>query len=110
MAEEKIRFFSVVFLFAIALKLSGLKFRRSEKSDACDVSGFMGTAVGVGGPPITLLYHDISGPVLRATCTIFLNRNSNIITASRNRKLDPEIFLSASFSSSCYWEWLFLDL
>jgi hypothetical protein len=27
----------------------------------------MGTAVGVGGPPIALLYHDVPGPVLRAT-------------------------------------------
>lgn len=31
------------------------------------VSGFMGTASGIGGPPVALLYHDAQAPVLRAT-------------------------------------------
>ena len=69
-AEERIGvLFGSLLLFAIALKLSGLKFERSQKNlmlAGC-VSGFMGTAVGVGGPPIALLYHDVSGSVLRAT-------------------------------------------
>lgn len=31
------------------------------------LSGFMGTASGIGGPPVALLYHDAQAPVLRAT-------------------------------------------
>ena len=69
-AEERIGvLFGSLLLFAIALRLSGLKFKRSQKNlmVAGCVSGFMGTSVGVGGPPIALLYHDVSGSVLRAT-------------------------------------------
>ena len=72
--EEKIGvLFGGLLPFAIALKLSGLKFERSQKNlmlGGC-MSGFMGTAVGVGGPPIALLYHDVSGPVLRATLSLY---------------------------------------
>ena len=80
-AEEKIGvLFGSLLLFAIALKLSGLKFERSQKNlmlGGC-VSGFMGTAVGVGGPPIALLYHDVSGPVLRATLSPYFLITSRI--------------------------------
>ena len=69
-AEQRLGvLFGILLLFAITLKISGLKFERTHKNfliGGC-VSGFMGTAVGVGGPPIALLYHDVPGPVLRAT-------------------------------------------
>jgi hypothetical protein len=35
------------------------------------LSGFMGTTVAVGGPPIALAFHDLPGPVMRATLSIY---------------------------------------
>ena len=61
--------FGVLLLVAMALRLVGISPRRTPGTllaGGC-LSGFMGTAVGVGGPPIALLYHDAPGPVLRAT-------------------------------------------
>ena len=35
------------------------------------LSGFMGTIVSIGGPPIALLYQNESGPSLRGTLSAF---------------------------------------
>ncbi|MEE2769398.1 MAG: sulfite exporter TauE/SafE family protein [Actinomycetota bacterium] len=61
--------FGVLLLLAVALRLVGIKPPRTPgtlASAGC-LSGFMGTTVGVGGPPIALLYQDVPGPLLRAT-------------------------------------------
>ncbi len=69
-AEERLGLlFAVLLLAAVALKASGVHTTRNRRSLvlAGGLSGFMGTTVAVGGPPIALLYHDAPGPVLRAT-------------------------------------------
>ena len=40
---------------------------RSTQLTAGAVSGVTGTAVGIGGPPVALLYQHQAGPVVRAT-------------------------------------------
>jgi len=61
--------FGVLVLLAVGMKVSGLHPVRNRRSllIAGGLSGFMGTTVAVGGPPIALLYHDVSGAVMRAT-------------------------------------------
>ena len=61
--------FGVLLLLAVGRKASGIHAGRNHRTlmAAGSLSGFMGTTVGVGGPPIALLYHDVPGSVLRAT-------------------------------------------
>jgi uncharacterized membrane protein YfcA len=62
-------FFGVLILLAVGLSVSGLHPRRTTASltTAGVVSGFMGTAVGIGGPPLALLFQHAPGPELRAS-------------------------------------------
>lgn len=62
-------------LLAVLVSLTGLDFRRTPSAmlAAGMVSGFMGTAAAVGGPPVALAYQRESGPVIRSTlCRFFL--------------------------------------
>ena len=61
--------FGVLVLLAVGMKVSGIHPTRNRRSllVAGGLSGFMGTTVAVGGPPIALLYHDAPGVVMRAT-------------------------------------------
>lgn len=63
----------VLVLVAVLLSLAGLNVRRtpSRLMAVGAVSGFMGTAATVGGPPIALVYQRDSGPLLRATLARF---------------------------------------
>lgn len=73
-AEERLGvLFGVLILVSVALKASGLHSRRTPCSllAAGGLSGFMGTTVAVGGPPIALAFHDLPGPVLRATLSSY---------------------------------------
>ena len=69
-AEDRLgTLFGVLVLLAVGMKVSGLHPTRNRRSllIAGGLSGFMGTPVAVGGPPIALLYHDVPGVVMRAT-------------------------------------------
>lgn len=60
-------------LLAVALSASGLhpRPRPSVLVSAGTLSGFMGTAVSVGGPPIALVYQAESGPRIRGTLSAY---------------------------------------
>jgi uncharacterized membrane protein YfcA len=73
-AEERLGvLFGVLLLLSVALKASGVHTGRSPRSlmVAGGLSGFMGTTVAVGGPPIAIAFHDLPGPVMRATLSIY---------------------------------------
>ena len=73
-ADERLGvLFGVLLLLSVALKASGVHTGRSPRSlmVAGGLSGFMGTTVAVGGPPIALAFHDLPGPVMRATLSIY---------------------------------------
>jgi uncharacterized membrane protein YfcA len=73
-AEERLGvLFGVLLLLSVALKASGVHTGRTPRSlmVAGLLSGFMGTTVAVGGPPIALAFHDLPGPVMRATLSIY---------------------------------------
>jgi uncharacterized membrane protein YfcA len=67
-ADDITIFFSILILIAVGLSISGLHPARTPRNlgIAGSVSGFMGTAVGIGGPPIALLFQRASGPEIRA--------------------------------------------
>ena len=66
-------FFAILILVAVGLSLSGLHPRRTTPAltVAGFVSAFMGTAVGIGGPPIALFYQKATGPEIRAALSRF---------------------------------------
>ena len=72
-AEERLGVLFGVLLLSVALKASGVHTGRSPRSlmVAGGLSGFMGTTVAVGGPPIAIAFHDLPGPVMRATLSIY---------------------------------------
>ncbi len=61
-------FFGVLVLVAVALALGGIHVRPTPLTitGAGVLSGFMGTSVSIGGPPIALLYQHEEGPRFRA--------------------------------------------
>jgi uncharacterized membrane protein YfcA len=66
-------FFSVLVLLAVGLSVSGRHPPRTPRNLglAGVLSGFMGTAVGIGGPPIALLFQHATGPVIRGALSRF---------------------------------------
>ncbi len=66
-------FFAVVILVAVGLSVSGLHPRRNRGTltVAGFLAGFMGTAVGIGGPPMALMYQKVTGPEIRAALSRF---------------------------------------
>jgi hypothetical protein len=65
--------FGTLLLIGVGLKVSGLHATRTPWTlmGAGGLSGFMGTSVAVGGPPIALVLDGSSGPELRATLNAF---------------------------------------
>jgi hypothetical protein len=65
--------FGTLLLIGVGLKVSGVHARRTPWTlmGAGGLSGFMGTSVAVGGPPIALVLDGSSGPELRATLNAF---------------------------------------
>jgi uncharacterized membrane protein YfcA len=59
----------LIVLLAVGVLAAGLSVRlsRSSRLIAGAISGFSGTAAGIGGPPLALLYRSQSGPVVRST-------------------------------------------
>jgi uncharacterized membrane protein YfcA len=57
----------VLTLVAASVIIPGLQVRRSTQVAAGVVSGLTGTAAGIGGPPLALLYQRHPGPTMRST-------------------------------------------
>jgi len=65
--------FGALVLVAVAMSASGLRVRRTLWTlvGAGALSGFMGTTVSIGGPPMALVYQHEGGPRLRGTLSGF---------------------------------------
>jgi uncharacterized membrane protein YfcA len=65
--------FGALVLVAVGVSISGLRLRVSPRTlmSAGTVSGFMGTVVSIGGPPVALLYQHESGPRIRGTLSAY---------------------------------------
>lgn len=66
--------FGVLILAAVALSVAGRQVPPNPRTllGAGVLSGFMGTTVSVGGPPLALVYQRERGPELRATMAAFM--------------------------------------
>ncbi|MEV4563754.1 sulfite exporter TauE/SafE family protein [Nonomuraea sp. NPDC049419] len=66
-------FVAVMVLVAVALTARALSVPRNAVTitSAGFVSGVTGTATGIGGPPIALVYQHAKGPQIRATLAMF---------------------------------------
>ncbi|MFC4113495.1 sulfite exporter TauE/SafE family protein [Nonomuraea zeae] len=64
---------AVMVLIAVVLTARALSVPRNAGTIASAgfVSGVTGTATGIGGPPIALVYQDAKGPQIRATLAMF---------------------------------------
>jgi hypothetical protein len=76
--------FPVLILIGVALSLGGLRVRRVPPVlvGAGTLSGFMATVVGIGGPPMALVYQDATGPVLRGALARFFVAGGLLSVAS----------------------------
>ena len=65
--------FGSLLLVGVGLKVTGIRTERTPRTlvGAGGLAGFMGTSVGVGGPPIALVLNDASGPEIRSTLSAF---------------------------------------
>jgi uncharacterized membrane protein YfcA len=65
--------FGVLVLCGAAMSASGLHLEpgRTTLLGAGALSGFMGTSVSIGGPPMALLYQNASGPQIRGTLSAY---------------------------------------
>ncbi len=65
--------FSILVLMAVALSAIGLSVMLTKRNlfVAGMLSGFMGTASSIGGPPVALIYQHATGPKLRGTLSAF---------------------------------------
>ncbi|WP_235029999.1 sulfite exporter TauE/SafE family protein [Nonomuraea solani] len=66
-------FVAVMVLIAVALTARAVSVPRNGPTIASAgfVSGITGTATGIGGPPIALVYQNAKGPQIRATLAMF---------------------------------------
>lgn len=64
---------AVAVLAAVALSVLGWRIPRTRGNliAAGAASGFMGTTVSIGGPPMAIAYQDESGPTVRSTLSAF---------------------------------------
>ncbi len=64
----------LVVLFAVGLSVWAPTIQRTRSTliGAGAVSGLFGTAVGIGGPPLGLLYQHETGPKLRSTVSVLM--------------------------------------
>lgn len=71
--DQVASFFALMVLLAVGLAASGMRPRRTAPTMASAgiASGFMGTTVGIGGPPIALVHADERGTELRAALSRF---------------------------------------
>lgn len=66
-------FFGATVLFAVVLTALGLSFTldRRTLTGAGLVSGITGTATGIGGPPMAIVYQNERGPMVRGTLSAY---------------------------------------
>lgn len=66
--------FGTLVLLSVGISTSGFHFRpnRWTLAVAGSLSGFMGTTVSIGGPPMALVYQHAAGPRVRGTLSGFL--------------------------------------
>ncbi len=62
-------FFGVLVLLAVGMSATGLKIRPTTPAvlGAGTISGFMGTTIAIGGPPVALVFQHAKGARLRGT-------------------------------------------
>ena len=67
--EQLKLFFGALVLIAVLISLMKFRINSSSKNlfTAGTLSGFMGTAVSIGGPPMALIFQHRKGPQIRAT-------------------------------------------
>ncbi len=65
--------FGILVLVAVGISISGIHLRPTSKTLvlAGTISGFMGTSVSIGGPPMALVYQHQSGPRIRGTLSAY---------------------------------------
>lgn len=65
--------FGAIVLFAVAITAAGLSFRLTPGTlvGAGIVSGVMGTATAIGGPPMAIVYQRERGPLIRGTLSAY---------------------------------------
>lgn len=65
--------FGVLIIFGVLLSVAGLRPKLTPRNSviAGAASGYMGTLVAVGGPPIALIYQNEKGPLVRANMSAF---------------------------------------
>jgi hypothetical protein len=76
-------FFAVLVLCAVVLSLVGFHPRRQpgQLFSGGVASGFMGTAAGIGGPPIALFFQTATGPEIRGALARFFGISAVISLA-----------------------------
>jgi len=69
---------SISVLLAVLVSLTAVRFRTTPSSlmTAGLVSGFMGTATGIGGPPMAITYQHADPAVMRSTISTFFTAGS----------------------------------
>jgi len=73
-SSSRMRFwFGVLLLMAVAMSASGIRIRPrpATLSVAGALSGFMGTTISIGGPPMALVYQHATGSRIRGTLSAF---------------------------------------
>lgn len=72
----------VLALVALSILAPPVPLRRSTQAGAGLVSGITGTAAGIGGPPVALLYQHAAGPIMRSTlaATFFVGTILSLLT------------------------------
>ena len=65
--------FATLLLCAVWLSLAGWRIEPTSRNLflAGSLSGFMGTLTSIGAPPMALVYQNATGPVMRATLSLF---------------------------------------
>jgi uncharacterized membrane protein YfcA len=73
-SPDRMRFwFGILLLLAVAMSASGISIRPRPMTLSAGgvLSGFMGTTISIGGPPMALVYQHASGPRIRGTLSAF---------------------------------------
>ncbi len=65
--------FGILVLLAVGISVSGIHLKPTSRTlvVAGTLSGFMGTTVSIGGPPMALVYQNQSGPRIRGTLSAY---------------------------------------
>ncbi|MFC4009637.1 sulfite exporter TauE/SafE family protein [Nonomuraea purpurea] len=93
-------FVAVMVLIAVVLTAKALSVPRNGATlaSAGFVSGITGTATGIGGPPIALVYQSAKGPQIRATLAMFffLSSVQSLLVLALVEELPPQALLTGA--------------